>query len=156
MPLGYLEKMSNILQWLHDNALSLITLIITPILAWFFNLRKEITEEQKVDSDTKRTYAEGTNLLVNSSGEVIKSWQEFASEMKKEYTECKENNLQLSKKVDNTLSYVQKLQRYSDGITSLLVDILVELEKINPELAKQNREKLEKIKQSFQEVENNV
>jgi len=136
-----------------NNAVAIMAVIITPFLAWLFSRRKESSDINKVDTDNKKTYAEGTNILINSGGEVVKSWQEFAVEMKDEYRECRENNIALAKRLDKVENYTKALEKYSNAITSILNGVLDELEKSNPDLARENRDRLAKVVLTFQEVE---
>lgn len=136
------------MDWLKDflshNGFALLSLILAPALAWFFNRRKQ-------NSDVKKVDAEGTNLLVTSSNELVISWETFAKKMREEYQECIELNNKLSDKVDRLTIYVHGVERYSSGIKDVLDDVLVELEKTNPDFVKNSRKKVADLQTALEE-----
>lgn len=138
--------MTPILSWINSNLLGLLAIILAPTLAWFFNRRKTKAETNKIEADIQATYLEG---ITESSSTAVKTWQELTDEMRNNYNDCMRNQkilLQNYEDVRDKLAisneYILKLERYSDALRSVLLDLLDSLEPTNPELVKINREKL--------------
>lgn len=133
-------------EFLINNGLGLLALILAPALAWFFNRKRQTVDVKKVD-------AEGTNILITSSNELVISWEKFAAKMRAEYQECIELNNKLSDKVDGMEIHLDKVDRYSNGLKYVLEDVLVELEKTNPIFVENSRRKITSLMVAFEKVE---
>lgn len=156
--------MDTIIQWITNNGIALLSLILAPTLAWWFSRRK-------TDAEAKKIGAEGDSILVNSSGELIEKWQIFATEMKAKYDECgrqnqiqidqnnnllKKNNILIdqNKTLTNKIElFEDKLKAYVDGATKIFNLMLLEIEKTNPEFAKDIGENFESLSKIFQRAE---
>lgn len=143
--------------FLTNNAVGLGALFVTPLLAWFFNRKKET-------SDLKKSDADASSVIANSSGQLALGWETFAKKMQDEYNECKD----LTEKLDDRVTEVTKnnvdlmfqqgimkkqndrLKTFAENLSTFLENFLVEIEKINPDLAKSKKEELDKIKVQFQ------
>jgi len=159
--------MEEIWKWLAQNGVALLALILTPFLAWFFNRRTQTANVKKID-------AEGTLLLVDSSGKLVTSWQTLYNELKKENEESAKRNEELIKqndklieqnnklieqnreaKIQNELSINQmndfkdRLQKYTNGMEKIFGLMLAEIQSTNPDLAKSVRENFSEISQIF-------
>lgn len=150
--------METIIGWLVDNGIALLSLILAPTLAWLFSRRKS-------DAEAKKIGAEGDSILVNSSGELIEKWQLFATEMKLKYDECgrqnliqiEQNNILIgqNKTLSNKMEVLEgKLKAYVDGATKIFNLMLLEIEKTNPEFAKNIGDNFEDLSRIFKQVKN--
>lgn len=141
--------MNPILAWINSNLLGLLAIILAPTLAWFFNRRKTRAETSKIEADIQTTYLEG---ITESSSSAVKTWQELTDEMRQNYNDCMKNQRIIQKSYEDSQDrlarneeYIDKLEKYSDALRSVLLDLLDSLEPTNPELVKSNREKLTSI-----------
>ena len=103
--------MTLIKNFLQSNSFGLLSLFVTPVLAWFFNRRKEFSE-------LKKNEAEATSLLANSSGNLAISWEKFAEKMEMEYNECRETTAKLQISIDNYKDTTEQLDRKVNIVTS--------------------------------------
>lgn len=78
--------------FLSNNAIGILALVVTPLLAWWFNRPKQLSE-------VKKTEAEATSVLASSSGTLATSWENFAEQMQKQYNECNEKTNQLQEQI---------------------------------------------------------
>lgn len=134
--------MDQLKDFLSNNGIALLSLILAPTLAWFFNRRKQTVEVKKVD-------AEGTNILITSSNELVSSWEKFASKMRTEYQDCIERSNKSDNRINMLTTYANRLERFSNSIKEILADVLNEIEKTNPDIAIENKKKLEEVTIEF-------
>lgn len=155
--------MEELWKWLSQNAVALLALVLTPFLAWFFNRRTQ-------NATAKKTDAEGTEILVTSSGKLVTSWQGLYAEIKKENEESKQQNSQLIEtnqklieqnnvlitqntevKEQNTklsqqiVNLEKRFDEYVNGTEAVITLMLSEIETSNPELARSVRDKFSEI-----------
>jgi hypothetical protein len=145
--------MNPILQWMLDNIVSIITLIVAPAIAYYFSRRKQKAEIDKMDAET-------TGDLVTSSGQLVHSWQEFADAMKEEYAQSAKQNKELLSTNRNLLAtnndLVSRMEQleinmkaYMSGIEQLFEILVIEIEKTNPDLAKTSRDRFSVVSKIF-------
>jgi len=145
--------MNPILQWVLDNIVSIITLIVAPAIAYYFSRRKQNAEIDKIDAET-------TGDLVTSSGQLVHSWQEFADAMKEEYAQSAKQNKELLSTNRNLLAtnndLVSRMEQleinmkaYMSGIEQLFEILVIEIEKTNPDLAKTSRDRFSVVSKIF-------
>lgn len=145
--------MESLGQWLSQNLLGLLSIVLAPTLAWIFSRRKTLAEVQKIER-------ESTGQLITSSGQLVDSWQEFADQMKREFAESTRQNKELISINRNLLAtnndLVSKLEQlevnmkaYMNGIEQLFEILVIEIEKTNPDLAKTSRERFSVVSKIF-------
>lgn len=155
--------MADLWKWVSENAVALLALVLTPFLAWVFNRRTQ-------NASVKKTDAEGTEIIVTSSGKLVTSWQGLYAEIKKENeenktqntqlistnqklieqnnvliiqnTEVKEQNVKLSQQIVNL---EKRFDEYVKGTEAVVMLMLSEIETTNPELARNVRDKFSEI-----------
>ena len=148
--------MDIIWSWISDNAIALLALVLTPLLAYLFNRQTAQAAAAKLD-------AESTGVLVTSSGVLVTNWQAYANKMKQEYQEVMSTNKTLiqqndtliqqnyevkdqNEKLDEKFTTLEKrLGEYTAGIEKIFTLMLGELELTNPELAKSVRDKFSEL-----------
>lgn len=143
--------------FLANNAVGIIAIFFTPLLAWLFNRKKESSEIKKVDVDA-------TSVLASSSGQLATSWEKFAEKIQDEYNECKNTTSTLSEQVgllkkDNEHVQAQiievrkvntRLKNYTQKLTDFVEHLLDQMEKISPEMTEVNKEELARLKGQYQ------
>lgn len=158
--------------FLGNNAIGILSIFITPLLAWVFNRRK-------IGADVKKTDADATSILANSSGTLASSWENFAKQMKLEYEECRQTTNELVVKVNTVTSHNseletrvdkmttkntqleagmkllvgenKKLKDYTQKLVGFIESLLDQIEKIDPTQAKDRIQELEAIKIQYKE-----
>jgi len=149
--------MNELKTFLENNIIGILTIFIAPLLAWFFNRRKDKAEIDNKDANS-------TSIIATSSSNLALSWETFAREMRLEYSECVTKTNILEQKIDmvtnrnNELElkfretqYLNKnLKDYTEKLVGFVEDLLVQIEVISHDLAQVNKEKLIRIKNQFE------
>lgn len=155
--------METLFKWVLDNIIALLSIILTPFLAYIFSRRTQIANAKKVDADS-------TGVLITSSGQLVTSWQEYAKEMKKEFNEANQRNNEIltanrtlisqndtligqnaELKLQNTRLSEQiqtleiKFNQYTAGIEKIFTLMLAEIETTNPDLASRVRDNFSQL-----------
>ena len=141
--------MDIIWSWISDNAIALLALVLTPLLAYLFNRQTAQAAAAKLDAE--------------STGVLVTNWQAYANKMKQEYQEVMSTNKTLiqqndtliqqnyevkdqNEKLDEKFTTLEKrLGEYTAGIEKIFTLMLGELELTNPELAKSVRDKFSEL-----------
>jgi chromosome segregation ATPase len=143
---------------------SFISLLLSPIFAWFFTRDKQKIENKKLS-------AEKDSVVVESATKLINQWEKFYSEIKKDYHDLQTTNNNYTKQIDallkrlteleiklnsletytkNLQTYTRELEEYTFEIKEAVEILILEIEKTNPTFA---IEKRAKIKEALRKLE---
>jgi len=135
----------DLIQWLSDNALSVLTLFLTPFLAYLFSKRKE-------KADIEKTNAEADSLAVKSSGEAIAYWKDIANNLEERIIRlenCEREKDELLSKLDKVLNDNIKLREINKKMVDIVNHIIENVSGDNPELINYIRGKLKEIDELY-------
>lgn len=92
--------------WLQQNLISLLTLLLTPFLAWYFSRRKQEKEIEKID-------IESDSIVVESSQKVVAMWEKMVGERD-------ETIRQLEKRIEALEEQLQKMTQWEQRYLNVM------------------------------------
>jgi chromosome segregation ATPase len=114
--------------FISNNAVGILAIVATPLLAWWFNRPKQNSEVKKTEADT-------TSVLTASSGSLVTGWEKFAEKMQAEYNQCQEATIKLQQElqsqrqaVDEGKEKVEQLDNKVNIVTGHNNELEVKLE----------------------------
>lgn len=157
-------NIDQIRKWVEEWS-GVVGVVLSPFFAWLFTRDRRKTENAKIS-------AEKDSIVVQSTEKLIKQWEDFYKDIKKDYKELQTVNNDYSKQIDlllkkirefehkldaleeythNLQNYTKELEEYTSEIKNAVELLVLEIEKTNPDFALDKRNK---IKESLEKLSN--
>jgi uncharacterized coiled-coil DUF342 family protein len=102
---------------------STLGIIVTALLPFIVQLRREKEEKDKIKADTSDVSAEAVKKIVTAAGDLQEGYQEFIDEMKARATEYREEITSLSGRVRELEKSNLELKHMVEESNSIIIEL---------------------------------